>query len=96
MNNFFLYIIECGFQYSEQTFLLFLYICELKYYIQALLCADLHWQKFPDHQGQDSATQMGQDRARLFVVSGVHGLNLKTWQKAQMTASSVFWKCGVK
>ena len=70
MNNFFLYIIECGFQYSEQTFLLFLYICELKYYIQALLRADLHWQKFPDHQGQDSATQIGQDRARLFVVSG--------------------------
>ena len=43
MNNLFVYIIECGFQYYEQTFLLFLYICELKYYIQVLLRADLNW-----------------------------------------------------
>ena len=68
MNN--VFIIECGFQHSEHIFLSFLYICELKYCIQALLCADSPWQKFPDHQGQDSATKTGQNKARLFLVSG--------------------------
>lgn len=64
------FIKECGCQHSEELFLSFLYIYELKYCIQLSVCVDLHWQKFPAHWGQDSATKTGQNKAKLFLVSG--------------------------